>query len=100
MGMCAVSMDNMEVFMRYLTLAALIAVSLIATAAPVNALPQCIGRTCGEALQRCQNYRQRHNISPSALKCEQSAATCNRTGIWRGNHMPPGLEGGCKVDGN
>jgi predicted small secreted protein len=89
----------MKTVKSILIIAAVIAASLVATSVSVKALPPCVGRTCDAAFQRCAAYRQSHGISPSVLTCENSLAACRNTGVWHGKFMPPGLEGGCTVEG-
>jgi hypothetical protein len=63
-----------------------------------EALPQCPrAQSCEEALQLCVGFRTRRGLSRSEQNCEASATQCRRTGIWRAQHMPSAIAGGCTV---
>ena len=67
-----------------LTLAAVIAASLLFASA--EAQPLCRGvSTCDSALATCVARRSAGMLAPGAPgKCEEAAAQCRKTGIWRG----------------
>ena len=66
-----------------LTLAAVIAASLLSASAEAQPLCRSVS-PCESALARCVAVRTQRKLSPSYLTCEASAAACRSTGVWRG----------------